>query len=893
VKNELRILIVEDVASDVILMNHELRRGGFNFRSKRVDTKGEFLRELEREPPDVILSDHGLPGFDGFTALAIAREKCPEVPFIFVTGSLGEERAVETLKGGATDYVLKNHMVNLAPAVRHALRVAEEKQKLATAESALRESEERFRMLIEGMKDYAIFMLDLEGRVTSWNAGAEWINGYRANEIIGQHFSCLYPPEVIKRGDTDSVLKSVALEGRYEEEGWRVRKGGGRFWANIVISALRDESGKLRGYAHVTRDITERKKSDEALHLSEARKGAIMNTALDAILYIDHEGTVNEWNPAAERVFGYTRNQAVGRRMDELIIPPSLRDVYRDGLAEYLITGVGSLLGRPIELTLMRKDNSEFRAELAITRIPAEEPPSFTLFIRDITERKAAEAALRKSEERFRMLVEGVQDYAIYMLDPEGRVTTWNRGAERFNGYTAEEIIGQYFAYLFDHEEVEAGRPDQMLAKAAAEGRYQEECWRGRKDGSRYWGFTLITALHDETGKLYGFSVVARDITERKLGEEKLQRLAAIVQSSDDAIVGKNLEGVITNWNPGAARLFGYSAEEAIGRSVSIIIPPDRASEEREILDRIKDGRSVEHFETVRHRKDGKQIDVSVTVSPIRDSSGRIIGASKIARDITERKHAEEEIRKLNEELEQRVTERTAQLEAANKELEAFSYSVSHDLRAPLRHIHGFVEIIQSESGDKLDAKSMEHLDTLAQSARQMGLLIDALLEFSRMGRAEMQQIRVDPGELLKVVLHQMRHETKARKIEWVIGQLPQVRGDPMLLRQIWENLVSNALKYTRLRDLARIEIGCRETGEEFEFFVRDNGAGFDMKYVEKLFGVFQRLHRASEFEGTGIGLANVRRIIQRHGGRTWAEGAVNRGATFFFTLPKPRPNGL
>ncbi len=250
-------------------------------------------------------------------------------------------------------------------------------------------------------------------------------------------------------------------------------------------------------------------------------------------------------------------------------------------------------------------------------------------------------------------------------------------------------------------------------------------------------------------------------------------------------------------------------------------------------------------------------------------------------------RNSQEQIARWNVELEKRVAERTAQLEAANEELEAFSYSVSHDLRAPLRHIDGFVEILRS--GAKLDKESQEHLRTIADSARQMGKLIDGLLAFSRMARVKMSQKKVNLMNLVREARRQLQPEARDREVEWVVGPLPEVEGDPGLLQQALINLMSNALKYTRMRAKAHIEIGVKPGKDELVFFVRDNGAGFDMRYADRLFGVFQRLHRASEFEGTGIGLANVRRIIQRHGGRTWAEGRTNHGATFYFSLPKPR----
>jgi PAS domain S-box-containing protein len=395
-----------------------------------------------------------------------------------------------------------------------------------------------------------------------------------------------------------------------------------------------------------------------------------------------------------------------------------------------------------------------------------------------------------------------------------------------------------------------------------------------------------VTDSRDETGILVrAFNDMLANIEQ---SQEIRDKLAAIVESSDDAIIGKSLDGIVNSWNKGAERIFGYSAKEILGKHITILFPPDRLEEEPQVIERIKRGEWIDHFETVRKRKDGQAIPVSLTISPIKNADGEVIGISKIVRDITEQKRAEKEIQTLNEELERRVIERTAQLEAANKELEAFSYSVSHDLRAPLRHIDGFSDLLQKHAST-LDEKGRRYLKTISASAKQMGALIDDLLAFSRVGRAELRMTTVNLDDLVKGVLEDMRHDMQGRRIAWTIGILPAVHGDPSMLRQVLVNLIANAVKYTRAREEARIEIG-NATGnsneKEIVIFVRDNGAGFDMQYVHKLFGVFQRLHSASEFEGTGIGLANVQRIIHRHGGRVWTEGAVDVGATFYFSLP-------
>jgi light-regulated signal transduction histidine kinase (bacteriophytochrome) len=292
-------------------------------------------------------------------------------------------------------------------------------------------------------------------------------------------------------------------------------------------------------------------------------------------------------------------------------------------------------------------------------------------------------------------------------------------------------------------------------------------------------------------------------------------------------------------------------------------------------------------------RKDGSLVWVNVTVSLVREPLSEPKYFIGVAEDISQRKRAESEILYLNADLEQRVAERTAELTAVNKELEAFAYSVSHDLRAPLRHIDGFIGLLREQAGSALDSQAHRYLDIIGEAAQKMGALIDDLLAFSRMGRAELVRRPINMEQLVKDVLQEVEREARERPIDWCIDALPEVEADPAMLRIVLMNLLNNAIKFTGQREQPRVEVGyLMDQPGEVVFFVRDNGAGFDRRYADKLFGVFQRLHRADEFEGTGIGLANVRRIVHRHGGQVWAEGQVDAGATFYFSLPVPPQRG-
>lgn len=371
-------------------------------------------------------------------------------------------------------------------------------------------------------------------------------------------------------------------------------------------------------------------------------------------------------------------------------------------------------------------------------------------------------------------------------------------------------------------------------------------------------------------------------------------RFRQIVEFAPDAMVLANEDGTIVLVNTEAEKLFGYSKEELIGQPVEILVPDRlRRVHARHRGEFVKTPRSRPMgvgLELYGRRRDGGEFPIEVSLSPLRTDEGMIVMSA--IRDITERKRAEDEIRRLNEELEQRVVERTAQLEAANKELEAFSYSVAHDLRAPLRAIDGFSRIILSEYSPQLPPEGERYLSLVCSNSQQMGVLIDDLLKFSRLGRQQLKKVLVNLEETVQRAIADLQREQEGRNVKIAVGPLPQAYADTTLLTLAWVNLLSNALKFTRPRNPAIIEIGSRlhEATREQIYFVKDNGVGFDMRYADKLFGVFQRLHPVEEYEGTGVGLAIVQRIIHRHGGRVWAEAEVDKGAAFYFTLGGERP---
>jgi PAS domain S-box-containing protein len=372
----------------------------------------------------------------------------------------------------------------------------------------------------------------------------------------------------------------------------------------------------------------------------------------------------------------------------------------------------------------------------------------------------------------------------------------------------------------------------------------------------------------------------SRDELEKEVAERTQQ--ASLLNLTHDTIFVRDMNDVITYWNRGAEELYGWSPQEAVGKHSQQLLQAQFPIPFEEVrAELLRTGRW--EGELRKTKSDGSSVVVASRWSLRQDEQGRPLAILETNNDISDRKRREEEISKLNVEL----GKRTSDLEVTNKELEAFAYSVSHDLRAPLRHMAGFTELLQKHLASTLDEKSLRYMKIILEAAKKMGNLIDELLAFSKIGRVETRETMVNMEQLVKEVLGDMQQETEGRNIAWKVGALPNLFGDRSMLRLALVNLISNAVKFTRKNPQAEIEIGSMEKKEEgVVVFVRDNGVGFDMKYAHKLFGVFQRLHQADSFEGTGIGLATVQRIIYRHGGRVWAESSVNRGATFFFSVP-------
>ena len=539
-------------------------------------------------------------------------------------------------------------------------------------------------------------------------------------------------------------------------------------------------------------------------------------------------------------------------------------------------------------------------------------------------ERRTVEA-LQRSEAKFRTIFENAI-VGIFQSTPEGRIITANPTCARIFGYESpEEMIASVYSITEQLYKNSEDR-EQWRKRIEQEGVVKDiEVQGKRKNGASFWFRFNARAILDDKGRITSYEGMVEDITERKKIEQELkdtaQRLQTIIDASPLAIIAIDNNDRVTMWNAAAERMFGWKKEEVMGLPLPIV-PDDRGEEFQRIRETINRKESIQLEHSQRRKKDGSLIHVSLSVAPLTDNQGNITGRMGLFADITEhvkieedikkthqelqtaldianksrqallsviedQKKAQEEIRRLNEELEERVRKRTNELEASNKELEAFTYSVSHDLKAPLRAIEGFTRILVENYGAHLDKEAQRICSVITENTQYMRQLIEDLLTLSRTGRVKITMSAVDMEQLVYAVFLELTTPEQRERIDLHVEPLPQVMGDPTLLRSVWKNLIENAIKFTAFTERAAIEIRGEEKVKEIIYSVKDNGIGFDMKYADKIFGVFQRLHGRDEFTGTGVGLAIVERIIHRHGGRVWAEGKEGKGATFWFSLPK------
>ncbi len=765
-----RVLVVDDDRGFQALIVKTLNKAGYQTvgAATGAEAIASILQhgEAVRCTACVLLLDQRLPDMTGREVIDKLAADGLMTPFIIMTGQGDERLAVEMMKLGAADYLVKDiDFLDLLPGVlERVFRNLQTEQRLRSAERALQESEAKYRLLIEQASD-AIFLHDQTGRILDVNRKACESLGYTRQELFAMSVMQVNP--WITQAELTVLWQRVFAGEEFKFESQHRCKDGSFIPVEVALGSVSMPTGQA--ILAIVRDITDRKRAAEALRQSEEKFRKAFMISPDSInINRLSDGLYVSINQGFTQIMGYTEADAIGKTSLELHIwdDPEDRKRLLEGLQNNGVV-------QNLEARFRRKDGGLKDGLMSASIINLNGAPHILSITRDITERKRAEEALQKSETLYRRAIEVAGAVPYLQSYDESSTSVYydfiGEGIRQITGYGPEEFTDQLWNSITE---------------------------------------------------------------ERKL----LEDLAAYP------------------WNEAVRRV--RAGESPIWK--------------------------CEH--RIRAR-DGKVHWVFEAAVELMGKNGMAYGSIGLFQDITARKQVEESLQLLNEQLEQRILERTVQLDAVNKDLEAFSYSVSHDLRAPLRAIDGFARMLQELQAEQLSEGGRELLTRILVNTKRAGAMIDDLLRFSRLGRQAVVKQTVDMGEIVRSALGTFQIEQE-KQPQIILHDLPACQGDPSLLMQVWINLFSNAFKYSRKRDHAEIEAGCQvdEKGEAI-YYIKDNGVGFDMRYANKLFGVFQRLHSESQFEGTGVGLALVQRIISRHGGRIWAEAEPDKGATFYFTL--------
>jgi PAS domain S-box-containing protein len=759
-----------------------------------------------------------------------------------------------------------------------------------------------------------VAVTDVQGTITYVNEKFCAISQYSKGELIGQNHRILNSGHH-SREFFGEMYHSIASGKVWHGEIKNRAKDGSTYWVATTMVPFAGSDGKPRQYVSIRTDITESKLAAEALIgravelsqqaeelarsrqalatqarmlQSEARYRGLLEAAPDPMVVVNPRGEIVLLNVQAEKQFGYSRDELIGQKVKN-IIP--------EGFAERLIAdgtrsapdALAQQIGTGIELIGRRKDGSEFPIEIMLSPLESTEGILVTAAIRDISARKEAEGhlaqieerrrlgadALRESEERYRMLLDGVQTYAIFMMDVQGNVLSWNAGAERIKGYTSDQIIGHNFCCFFPPEDVQRGRPEEILRITAASGRHEEQGMRIRKDGSRFLASVVFTALRDLAGNLRGFSEFSHDLSESK---ESGAKYRALLEAAPDAMVVVSQAGEIVLLNVQAEKQFGYSRHELVGQQVKNIIPEGFA--ERLIADGTRSAAEAlaqqigTGIELVGRRKDGSEFPIEIMLSPLESTEGILVTAA--IRDVTERNKSEAYLVKT-----------VGELKRSNDELQQFAYVSSHDLQEPLRMVASYTQLLAKRYTGRLDSDADEFIAFAVDGCNRMQGLIQDLLAYSLAGSNGKELREISSEDALKVALTNLRAAVEQSGALVTHDSLPMIKTDETQLTQIFQNLVGNAIKYRRAESPQVHISASKNDGNEWIFSVRDNGLGIDPQYFDRIFILFQRLHGRDEFEGTGIGLAICKKLLERLGGRIWVESQPEKGSTFYVALPE------
>ncbi len=771
--------------------------------------------------------------------------------------------------------------------------IEDEHKKISVLQSAILEN-----------AGYAIIATDTKGLIHTFNKAAEKMLGYSADEIIGIHNPAKFHDsnEITEQAKMLSAKLGQNIEPGFEafiaearngisiEYEWTyIRKDGSRLPILLKISSLYDNLGNIMGFLGLAVDITERKIAEKTIKENSEKFKIAFENAPTGMSMINPEGKFIAVNPKLCEILGYTSEELLSGEINNITHPD---DIERGNQwIKKMISGDNS--EPEFEKRYIHKDGHIVWAMIRsqwIYDINGKNLLSVS-HILDITERKKVEKTLTDERNLLRALLDTLHTI-VYIKDLESKFVIVNKQLTAHLGHSVKDIIGKTDFDFYNKDKAnEFYTDEQNLIKTRTAIIDKIESMQDY-NGNETVLMTSKLPLIDSDGNIIGLVGSGLNITDRIKAEKALinerNLLRTLIDTLPNLVFIKDMQSRFVLANEPLANLMEVEIHDLIGRNDFDFYPKDRAMEflkEEQTLF-IKGTPVIGKIEKYKN-KNGEDKIIIISKTPIINSEGIISGLVGSGLDITEMVKAEEEIKILNSSLETKVNERTRQLQQANKDLESFAYSVSHDLRSPIRHVDGFIKLLYSniESPNELIKEYYKKIET---SSKRMSTMIDDLLSFSRLGRREINFNTVDINQIIKEIIDQLNIDFNIRNIKWKINKLPLVQADKGLIRIVFENLISNAIKYTSKKSVAEIEIGANDIeNNQTEIYIKDNGAGFDIAYVNKLFGVFQRLHTNEEFEGTGIGLASVKQIISKHNGVIRAIGAIDEGATFYFTLVK------
>jgi PAS domain S-box-containing protein len=895
------VLLVEDNPGDARLIREMLAEDPpAPYRLHCVERLSQGLDHLAAEDVGLVLLDLSLPDGRGVDTLVRVHAHSPMVPIIVLTGNDDQALALSAVQGGAQDYLIKGRLDR--DLLLRTMKYSIERKK---SERLLRQSETKYSVVFASTPDPVSIARLRDSVYVEVNEAWLRATGYTRDQVVGR--STVELGRWADPAQRSEVLARFRADGAIVNHQVRLKAAGG----SAVDALLSGANLEIEGEPCVVwswRDVTEQRKQQRALAESEERFGKAFHTSHEAIAISRiADGRVVTLNRRMAELYGAPAEELVGKSAAEL-------NIWTHEQRRQMVLALKRDRSYTDPEMIFRNRRGQPRiCNYAAEVLDLGGEPHVIGFLRDVTEQRRTEQALQESEQRYRSLFEAAMD-CIIIIAPDGTLVDINDFGCRSLGYSREELQGGAFDRILDETSLRRLLPRPPHVKVERRSVRAEQELR-TKDGSARSVEFVAGCLPD--GNIL---VVARDISERRRNETLVMDLArglsaetgrnffqALVMQlarhcgADYAFVGEivspenrmvRTHAFYAQGNPAPDfeyELDGSPCMEAIRKRGTVIVPEGVA--DRYPRDAGLRRRGVEGYVgTSLFAADGTSLGIMVVMfsNPVKRAefcaSVLELFAARAAAEI-ERDRSEQKVRALNASLESRVQERTVELEAANRDLESFSYSVSHDLRAPLGAISGFVHLLQASENTRISDDGIYLLDMLSKNAERSVELVEGLLRFSRLGRAPVSKVAVSMADLVREVQRTLSPSSEAVGVEWRIGRLPNCMGERMLLRQVWTNLLANALKYSRERKPAIVEVDF--DGATGEYRVRDNGAGFDPRYAEKLFGVFERLHTDEEFEGTGVGLAIVKRIIERHGGAIRADGAPGRGATFRFSLPE------